>query len=61
MIGYHSSNLILAQPFSSRKDKHRMGAYDTIMERLKAKGLDVNLQVMDNEASKAFKQNMVNK
>ena len=61
MIGYHSSNLILAQPFASRKDKHRMGAYDAIMERLKAKGLDVNLQVMDNEASKDFKQNMVNK
>ena len=61
MIGYHSSNLILAEPFSSRKDKHRIAAYNAMMERLKAKGLDVDLQVMDNEPSKDFKQNMVNK
>ena len=31
MVGYHSSNLILAQPFISRKDKHRMAAYDAII------------------------------
>ena len=61
MIGYHSSNLILAQPFSSRKDKHRIAAYNAMIERLTAKGLNANLQVMDNEASKDFKKNMVNK
>ena len=42
MIGYHSSNLILAQPFSSRKDKHRIAAYNAMMERIQAKGLDVD-------------------
>ena len=61
MIAYHSSNLILAQPFANRKDKHRMAAYDTIMTRVKAAGLDVDLQVLDNEASKEYKEIMTNK
>ena len=54
MIAYHSStsNLILAHPFATRKDKHRVEAYNTIMTRLKVAGLDVDLQVLDNEASK---------
>ena len=43
MIAYHSSNLILAQSFTNRKDKHRMATYDTIMTRIKAAGLDVDL------------------
>ena len=61
MITYHSSNLILAQPFANRKDKHRMAAYDTIMTRIKAAGLDVDLQVLDNETSKEYKEIMTNK
>ena len=32
MIAYHcDANLILAEPFASRKDKHRLLAYDNIM------------------------------
>ena len=31
------------------------------MTKLKAAGLDVDLQVLDNEASKAYKEAMVNK
>ena len=61
MIAYHSSNLILTQPFATRKDKHRTEAYNTIMMRLKAAGLDVDLQVLNNEASKDYKEVMVNK
>ena len=53
----------MAQPFANRKDKHIIEAYDTIMTRLKAAGLDldVDLQVLDNEASKDYKEAMVNK
>ena len=61
MIAYHSSNLILTQPFATRKDKQRIEAHNTIMTRLKAGGLDVDLQVLDSEASKGYKEAMVNK
>ena len=56
MIAYHcDSNAILAAPFKSRKDIHRLAAYDSIMRRLKARGFDVDLHILDNEASKAYK------
>ena len=62
MIAYHSSDPISVQPFTARKDKHRIEAYNTIMTRLKAVGLDVDLQVLDNEAcSKDYKEAMINK
>ena len=57
MIAYHvDGNLILQQPFKTKSDAHRLAAYNTIMTRLAAKGLSVDLQIMDNEASAAFKQ-----
>ena len=57
MIAYHcNSNAILAQPFKTRADKHRMVAYNSIMQRLENKGMLVDLQILDNEASKAYKQ-----
>ena len=36
-VAYHSSNFILFEPFASRKDKHRLTAYNVIMQRLKEK------------------------
>ena len=52
MIAYHcDANLILAEPFSSRKDMHRLLAYDNIMQRLTDNKLLINLQILDNEAS----------
>ena len=52
MIAYHcDANLILAEPFSSRKDAHRLLAYNKIMQRLTDNKLCVNLQILDNEAS----------
>ena len=42
MVAYHSSNVILVEPFKSRKDTVRLAAYDTIMKRLKDKGLLVD-------------------
>ena len=61
MIAYHSSDLILAQPFATSKDKHRIEAYSTIITRLKAAGLDVDLQLLDNDASKDYKEAMIKK
>ena len=52
MIAYHcDANLILAEPFSSRKDAHRLLAYNKIMQRLTDNKLCVDLQILDNEAS----------
>ena len=51
----------MAQPFAARKDKRRIEVYNTIMWRLKAAGLDVDLQVLDDAASKDYKEAMVNK
>jgi hypothetical protein len=57
MIAYHvDGNLILQQPFKTKSDAHRLAVYNTIMTRLATKGLSVDLQIMDNEASAAFKQ-----
>ena len=56
MAAYHSSNVILAEPFSSRKDKYRLAAYNAIMQRLKEKDLLVDLHVLDNECSKEYQE-----
>ena len=57
MIAYHKEgNLILQQAFKSKKDVHWIAAYNAIMTRLAAKGLNVDLQIMDNKASAAYKQ-----
>ena len=56
MIAYHCDvNLILAEPFSSRKYTHRLLAYDNIMQRLTDNKLIVDLKILDNEASAAYK------
>ena len=62
MIAYHcNANLILAEPFSSRKDGHRLLSYNKIMQRLTDNKLCVNLQILDNEASEEYKRNIKNK
>ena len=56
MIAHHADgNLILQQAFKTRSDKHRIEAYNAIMTRLAARGLVVDLQILDNEASAAYK------
>ena len=52
MVEYHSSNVILFEPFSSQKDKYCLTAYNVIMQRLKNKNILVYLQILDNECSK---------
>ena len=62
MIDYHcDTNLILAEPFSSRKDTHRLLAYDKIMQRLTDNKLIVDLHILDNEASAEYKRAITKK
>ena len=52
MIAYHcDANLILAEPFTSRKYKHRLLVYEKLMQILPNNKLTVDLQILDNEAS----------
>ena len=61
MVDYHSSNVILVEPFKSRKDTFCLAAYDTIMQRLKNKGLLIDLQILDNECSLVYERRMTDK
>ena len=61
MVAYHSSNVILVEPFSSRKDKNRLAAYNAIMQRLKEKDLLVDLHILDNECSKEYQATIRNR
>ena len=57
MVAYHcDSNDILAVPFTSKKYQHRLQAYDEIMQRLTDRGMIMDLQILDNEASAAYKR-----
>ena len=56
MVAYHcDSDAILVAPFKTRKDKHKLEAYKSIMTRLRENGMSVNLKILDNEASSKFK------
>jgi hypothetical protein len=57
MIAYHmDGNLILQQAFQTKANKHHIPAFNTIMERLAACRLLMDLNIRDNEASADFKQ-----
>jgi hypothetical protein len=56
MIAFHANgNLILQQAFKTRSNKHCITAYNAIMTCLVARGLLVDLQILDNKASVAYK------
>ena len=56
MVAYHcNSNSVLVDPFETRKDKHRLETYKSIMTRLRRNVISANLQILDNEASSKFK------
>ena len=62
MIAYHcDANLILAEPFSSRKDTNQLLAYNKIMQRLTINKRLVDLQILDNEASSEYKRSIKTK
>ena len=57
MIAYHcESNTIMKDPFFNRKDKHRIRAYNSIMQILDDRGHHVEVQIFDNEVSADFKR-----
>jgi hypothetical protein len=56
MFAYHmDGNQILQQVFQTKADKHLISAFNTIMERLAAHGLSVDLTIRDYKASADFK------
>jgi hypothetical protein len=58
MIAIHTdANLIIQQAFKTKSDHHRiLVAYNLIMTRLTTRGLSVDLQILDNKASLAYKE-----
>ena len=57
IIAYHCDvNMILAVPFKTRKDTHRLKAYNKIMQSLRDYKLRVDLQILDNEAISEYKR-----
>ena len=57
MVAYHcDTNAIFAVPFKTRADRHRLPAYNSIMQRLRDRDLIVDLRILDNEASKEYKR-----
>ena len=62
MIEYHcDSNTILQAPFVNSKYKHRIRAYNSIMQRLSDKGHHLDVQILDSKVSKDFKKTIVEK
>ena len=62
MVAYHDkANVILIKGFQSRHDKHRIPAYNAIMQCLKDPGITVTNQVLDTKASEAYKAAIMNK
>jgi hypothetical protein len=59
MIAFNANgNLILQQAFKSKSDRHRIAAYNTIMTCLAARGLSVDLKILNNKASSAYKEDI---
>jgi hypothetical protein len=60
MIAFHADgNLILQQAFKSNSDCHCIATYNAIMTHLAARGLLVDLQILSNKASAAYKEAII--
>ena len=56
MLAYHvETNATLIEPFKLMNNHQRIAAYDRIMACLKNSGHSVNLQILDNKDSEAYK------
>ena len=56
MLAYHvDTNVILVDSFASRHNRHRLAAANRIMANLTKRGHGVDLQILDNECSAAYK------
>ena len=61
MIAYHCDpNTILQAPFVNIKEKHRIRAYNSIMQKLADRGHHVDIKIFDNEVSAEFKKKINN-
>ena len=61
MIAYNcDSNTILQVPFVNRKDKHRIRAYNSIMQKLADIGHHIDIQILDNDVSAEFNKTVKN-
>ena len=49
----------MQSPFVNRKEKHRIRAYNYIIQRLADMGHHVEVQILDNEVSAEFKKTIV--
>ena len=59
IFAYHcDTNAMLIDPFQIREDRYRIPAYTRIMTRLKTRGHVIDHQVLDNEASKEYRQHV---
>ena len=61
MISYHCDlNTILQAPLVNRKDKHRIRAYNSIIQKFADRGHHVDIQILDNEVSAEFNKTIKN-
>ena len=54
----YDSNSILSRPMKNRTDAEFLRVHDDVIEYLKVRGLQPKIQRLDNEASKAYTQNI---
>ena len=50
------SNVIMAEPMKSKRDKEMQRAYLALLKRVKQSGTEVKKHVLDNECSAAMKE-----
>jgi hypothetical protein len=56
MVTIHlDANYIFNEPMKNRTEGEMMKAYQRIINRMRAAGLGLKKHILDNEASKAFK------
>ncbi len=56
MVAIHlDANYIFAEPMKNRTEGEMISAYQKIINRMKAAGLGIKKQVLDNECSTAMK------
>ena len=62
MLAYHvDTNAIVVEPFQSKHDRHRLAKSNRMMTRLKKNGHSVDLQILDNECSAAYREQITEK
>ena len=55
LVYHYDSNSIIVRPLKNRSDKETLEMYDDIYKELTRKGFQPKLHILDNEASRALK------